>query len=69
MWIHLEDGSYYFGATGITVMKTIDLRDKPATYIARTELYVGKDVVAKVQETVQEIMEKLCVRANFPDTY
>ena len=59
MWIHLIDGSFYFGATGITVMKIIDLRDKPATYTARTELCVGKDVVAKVQETVQEILEKM----------
>jgi hypothetical protein len=59
MWIKLSDGTFFFGAGGVTVMKSIDLRDKPSTYIYRTELLCGVTRVDIVKETTDEIMSIL----------
>ena len=59
MWINLSDGMFFFGSDGITVMKVIDLRDKPSTYIYRTELLQGSVRVGFVSETIEEISKHL----------
>lgn len=59
MWVELSEGLFYFGTGGITVLKKIDLRDKPKSFILRTELFAGSVRMATVQETIEEITEKL----------
>jgi hypothetical protein len=55
MWLTLSEGVFYFGSGGITVCKEIDLRDKPNSFIFRTELFSGAHRIGMVQETVNEI--------------
>jgi hypothetical protein len=59
MWIELSEGVYYFGPGGITVLKEVDLRDKPSTFKYRTELYANSVRIDLVKETVQDILDKL----------
>lgn len=59
MWINLTEGTFFFGSGGITVMKPIDLRDKPSTFIYRTELLSGASRVAFATETIEEINKML----------
>lgn len=59
MWLKLSDNVFYFGPGGVTVIKEIDLRDKPNTYIFRTELYSNNVKVGVVKETTDEIMSNL----------
>lgn len=54
-WLKLSDGVFLFGQGGITSVKSIDLRDKPDSYIYRTELYSGATKVATVTEPVDKI--------------
>lgn len=55
MWLSLSDGVFFFGSGGVTVMKIIDLRDKPASFAYRTELLSGATRVGYVIETAEEI--------------
>jgi len=59
MWLHLSDSVFYFGPGGITVLKEVDLRDKPKTFMYRTELYSNNIRVDLVKETVEDILKKL----------
>lgn len=59
MWISLSDGVFFMGSGGVTVLKTIDLRDKPATFMYRTELLQGSIRVGFVTETAEEIQKLL----------
>lgn len=59
MWLTLSDGVFFFGPGGVTVLRTIDLRDKPATYLYRTELLQGSIRVGFVTETAEEIKGSL----------
>jgi hypothetical protein len=59
MWISLSDGVFFFGSGGVTVMKNIDLRDKPSTFLYRTELLQGSVKVGFVTETSEEIQKLL----------
>jgi hypothetical protein len=58
MWLQLSEGVFYFGPGGITIIKDIDLRDKPESFIMRSELYAGGTKVA----TVREPSGVICVR-------
>ena len=64
MWIELSEGLFYFGQGGITAIKQIDLRDKPESFMMRSELYVGSVKVAVVKETMDEISAKLGGKTN-----
>lgn len=59
MWLELSEGLFYFGTSGITCIKQIDLRDKPESFMMRSELYVGSVKIAVVKETIEEIKSKL----------
>ena len=59
MWIELSEGLFYFGQGGITAIKQIDLRDKPDSFIMRSELYVGSVKISVVKETMEQINIKL----------
>ena len=59
MWITLSDDLFFFGAGGITAIKKIDLRDKPPSFIMRTELYANNTRIALVSETVDDIQKLL----------
>ena len=59
MWLNLSEGMFYFGQGGITVYKIIDLRDKPSTFLYRTELYANSVRIDLVKETVEEINEMM----------
>lgn len=58
-WLKLSEGVFLFGQGGITVYKTIDLRDKPSTFLYRTELYANSVRIDLVKETVEEINEMM----------
>lgn len=59
MWLQLSDGVFYFGPGGVTVLKKIDLRDKPNSFIYRTELYANGVRIDTVKETIEEILKHL----------
>jgi hypothetical protein len=59
MWLELSEGMFYFGPGGITSVKTIDLRDKPSTYIFKSELYANSVRIAFVTETAKHIAVRL----------
>ena len=59
MWLELSDGAYFFGPGGVTAIKEIDLRDKPDTYIYKTELYANNLRVGLVKETAEFILNKI----------
>lgn len=59
MWIKLSEGVFYFGPGGITLMKEIDLRDKPKTFTYRTELYAGSVKIDVVKETIDGILKQI----------
>lgn len=59
MWLTLSDGIFLFGPGGVTVMKAIDLRDKPISFAYRTELLSGATRVGYVTETADEIKSML----------
>jgi hypothetical protein len=50
---------FYFGPGGVTSVKTIDLRDKPSTYIFKSELYANSVRIAFVTETAKHIAVRL----------
>ena len=54
-WLKLSEGVFLFGQGGITSVKSIDLRDKPESYIYRTELFSGDKRISLVKESVDEI--------------
>jgi len=59
MWIKLSEGVFYFGPGGITILKEVDLRDKPASFAYRTELYANSVKIDLVKETIKDILIKL----------
>jgi|LakMenE01Jun11ns_1017448.scaffolds.fasta_scaffold9959583_7 hypothetical protein len=59
MWVKLSEGIFFFGPGGVTIIKDIDLRDKPESFMMRSELYSGGFRVAIVKETSEVILEKL----------
>lgn len=59
MWLELSEGAFFFGPGGITAIKEIDLRDKPASYLFRTELYANSVKIGLVKETSQFILGEL----------
>lgn len=63
MWLKLSDSVFYFGPGGITVLKQIDLRDKPSSYLYKTELYANNAKIDFVKETVEQI-EKMIMEGE-----
>ena len=59
MWLELSEGIFYFGPGGITSVKIIDLRDKPDSYIFKSELYANSVRIAFVTETAKHIAVRL----------
>ena len=59
MWLQLSEGVFYFGPGGVTVLKQIDLRDKPKSFIYRTELYANGIRIDTVKEATEEILQSL----------
>lgn len=59
MWLELSEGIFFFGPGGITAIKDIDLRDKPESYIFKTELYANNNRIGIVKETSEYILKEL----------
>jgi hypothetical protein len=59
MWLTLSDGVFFFGSGGVTAIKSIDLRDKPVTFLYRSELFQGSVRVGFTMETAEEIKNML----------
>ena len=59
MWLTLTDSVFFFGSGGVTVIKSIDLRDKPDTFFYRTELFQGSVRVGFTMETAEEIKKMI----------
>jgi hypothetical protein len=55
MWLKLSGEYFYMGPGGVTVIKEVDRRDKPSSYIYYSELYSGHIRITLVKETVAEI--------------
>jgi hypothetical protein len=59
MWLRLSEGVFFFGPGGVNVIKDIDMRDKPSTYIFRTELLSGSTRISLVKESSDDILKLL----------